>query len=77
MYEQKCPNCSANKIVFENGHFKCVFCDAVFTDSTADRAAFQYASQISQANEHLRIGNLDRAYEIAMKASDMLSLIHI
>ena len=59
------------KIVFENGHFKCVFCDAVFTDSTADRAAFQYASQISQANEHLRIGNLDRAYEIAMKASDM------
>lgn len=71
MYEQKCPNCGANKIVFENGHFKCVFCDAVFTDSTADRAAFQYASQISQANEHLRIGNLDRAYEIAMKASDM------
>ena len=38
MYEQKCPNCGANKIVFENGHFKCVFCDAVFTDSTADRA---------------------------------------
>lgn len=71
MYEQKCPNCGGNKIIFENGHYKCAYCDAVFTDKTANKAAFKYAAQISQASEHLKIGNLDRAYELAKESSDV------
>ena len=34
MYERKCPNCGGDKIIFENGHFKCAFCDTVFADTT-------------------------------------------
>lgn len=71
MYEQKCPNCGGNKIVFENGHFRCTYCDTVFSDKTADKAAFKYEIRVSQATEHLKIGNLKRAHEISKELSDM------
>lgn len=60
MYERKCPNCGGDKIIFENGHFKCAFCDAVFADKTSDKATFKYAAQVYQAKEHLILEGLKR-----------------
>ena len=71
MYERKCPNCGGDKIIFENGHFKCAFCDAVFVDKTSDKATFKYTAQVYQAKEHLKVGNFERAYEISYKLSDL------
>lgn len=71
MREQKCPNCGGNEIVFDNGRYKCTFCGTVFTDKTADKATYKYASRISQATEHLKIGNYDRAYSIAKELEDL------
>ena len=71
MYEQKCPNCGGNKIIFENKHFRCAFCDTVFTDKTADKASFKYEMRISQATEHLKVRNLKRAHEISKELSDI------
>lgn len=71
MYEQKCPNCGGNKIVFENGHFRCTYCDTVFSDKTADKTAFKYEMRVSQATEHLKVGNLKRAHEISKALSDI------
>lgn len=71
MYERKCPNCDGDKIIFENGHFKCAFCDAVFADKTSDKATFKYTAQVYQAKEHLKVGNFERAYEISYKLSDL------
>ena len=71
MYERKCPNCGGDKIIFENGYFKCAFCDAVFADKTSDKATFKYVAQVYQAKEHLKVGNFERAYEISYKLSDL------
>lgn len=71
MYEQKCPNCGGNKIVFENGHFRCTYCDTTFSDKTVDKTAVKYEMRVSQATEHLKVGNLKRAHEISKNLSDI------
>ena len=71
MYEQKCPNCGGNKIVFENGKYRCTYCDTVFSERIADKATYKYAARISQAGEHLKMKNYDRAYTIAKDLSDI------
>ena len=44
MREQKCPNCGGNEIVFENGQYRCTYCDTVFSYKTADKAVYKYAA---------------------------------
>lgn len=71
MREQKCPNCGGNEIVLENGQYRCTYCDTVFSYKTADKAVYKYAARISQAGEHLKMKNYDRAYMIAKELSDI------
>lgn len=57
--------------MYDNGRYKCSFCGTVFTDKTADKAVYKYASRISQAKEHLKVGNYDRAYLVAKELEDL------
>lgn len=57
MYERKCPNCGGDKIFFENGHFKCAFCDAVFAGEHShlllllDKPTLQYNINIPDGKQ--------------------------
>ena len=71
MREKICLNCGGNEIVLENGQYRCTYCDTVFSYKVADKAVYKYATRISQAEEHLKIKNYDRAYTIAKELSDI------
>ena len=71
MHEQKCPNCGSNNIVFSHDHYKCSYCNSIFTDKTANKSAFKYSARLSQAAEHLEMRNYNRAYEIAKELCDI------